>query len=295
MSGDAAVEANGVRLWTRTHGVGPPLVMLHGGPGLWDDFGALAAGVDARACVHRYDQRGGGRSADAPPHDLATFVADLEALRAHWGHERWTVCGHSFGVSLALAYAVRWPERVRALIGISGTGVVDDWSTSYHANANARLTPEQLARRQELSVLRDGGETEWVEELDREYCALTWAPDFVRRRRALELAAGLWHAPGPSYQVNRALNADWRRMLAEGFGERVSSLDTPVLLIHGADDPRPPRLSERLATALPRAELCVIADAGHWPWLEQPERVASALGDFLDRMDDEAPASCAAE
>ena len=53
------------------------------------------------------------------------------------------------------------------------------------------------------------------------------------------------------------------------------------------------QLSERLATALPRAELRVIADAGHWPWLEQPERVASALGDFLDRVDDAALASCA--
>src|SRR5687767_1759732 len=85
------VEVNGVRLWTARQGCGPPLVLLHGGPGLWDDFADLAAMVADLVTVHRYDQRGCGRSMAVPPYDVATFVADLEALRVRWGHPRWIV------------------------------------------------------------------------------------------------------------------------------------------------------------------------------------------------------------
>jgi proline iminopeptidase len=54
---------------------------------------------------------------------MAEAVADLEALRAHWGLPTWVVGGHSFGATLALAYALTHPDRTRGLIYLSGTGV----------------------------------------------------------------------------------------------------------------------------------------------------------------------------
>ena len=53
---------DGCRLWTATTGRGEPLVCCHGGPGLWDMLGDLAGLVGDVATVHRWDQRGCGRS-----------------------------------------------------------------------------------------------------------------------------------------------------------------------------------------------------------------------------------------
>lgn len=71
-------------LWTETVGDGRPLVLCHGGPGLWDMFGDVARGLaaDAGVAAVRWDQRGCGRSQRRGPYSLARSVADLDAVRA---------------------------------------------------------------------------------------------------------------------------------------------------------------------------------------------------------------------
>jgi|SRR5438874_2691301 len=98
---ETTVELNGVRLYTRRVGHGPPVVVLHGGPGAHHDYllpqyDHLAEG--GRALLY-YDQRGGGRS--PVPRDIPVgwreHVVDLEALRGHWGLDHLTVIGYSWG------------------------------------------------------------------------------------------------------------------------------------------------------------------------------------------------------
>ena len=98
---------------------GTPAVFVHGGPG-----GGTSPDhrrffdPDAYRIV-LFDQRGAGRSRPhASLEDNTTWhlVADLERLREELGIERWLVFGGSWGSTLALAYAERYPERVRALV-----------------------------------------------------------------------------------------------------------------------------------------------------------------------------------
>lgn len=98
---------------------GKPVVFLHGGPG---------AGVtpeyrrffDPQAYrIILFDQRGAGRSIPhASLEDNTTWdlVSDIERIREHFGVEQWVVFGGSWGSTLALAYAVKHPERVLALV-----------------------------------------------------------------------------------------------------------------------------------------------------------------------------------
>ncbi len=293
-STEQVVDVNGARLWTVRHGVGPPLILLHGGPGLWDYFDELAPMIDDLVEVHRYDQRGGGRSDCVPPFDVATLVADLDALRAYWGHERWIVAGHSWGAALALAYAVEHPQRVDALVHIDGTGVIDDWHDDYHTNADARRTPEQRERRRELRARVEREDEGWGPELDREYCVLSWMTDYIDRDHGQELASRLLRPYGPNYAVNTALSEDWARILAGGsFAERVGEIVAPTLIIHGAEDPRPPRLAERLAASMPNATLAIIPEAGHLPGVEQPGQMRDTLRAFLTEVDRTAHAKAA--
>ncbi len=121
------VEVEGASLWTARQGSGPAVVLCHGGPGLWDYLGPVAAMIDDLATVYRYDQRACGRSTGGPPYNVATAVADLDALRAHWGLTDWIAAGHSWGATLALAYCLQYPGRARGLIYLSGTGVDPAW------------------------------------------------------------------------------------------------------------------------------------------------------------------------
>ncbi|HEV2364991.1 MAG TPA: prolyl aminopeptidase [Caulobacteraceae bacterium] len=98
---------------------GKPAVVLHGGPG-----GAINPTMrrffdPARWRVTLFDQRGCGRSrpnASLENNTTWTLVEDIERLRRRVGVEKWTVFGGSWGSTLALAYAITYPERVEALV-----------------------------------------------------------------------------------------------------------------------------------------------------------------------------------
>ena len=103
---------------------GTPAVYLHGGPGSGCSLGARRNfDPDAYRAV-LFDQRGCGRSrplASEPDADLSTnttdyLIADLEQLRKHLEIERWVVVGVSWGVTLGLVYAERYPERIIGLV-----------------------------------------------------------------------------------------------------------------------------------------------------------------------------------
>lgn len=274
------VEADdGVRLWIATSGDGPPLVLCHGGPGLWDDQGPVAAMLDDLVTVHRWDQRGCGRSTGSGPYTVARFVADLEAIRAHFGHARWMVGGHSWGATLALRYALAHPGRVAALLYLSGTGTGTAWKDAHRAERERRLTKEQHRRRQ---CLKNRGRDE-AEEI--EYRALSWAPDYGDRRRAFELAEEeAREACFPiNYECNATLNAETDMSDEADLLARCGSLDTPVLIVDGAEDPRPAWALDSMEAALPRVERRVLSGVGHMLWVEDPEGLVTVLREFVGR------------
>ena len=95
------------------------MVGLHGGPG-----GAINPTMrrffdPSRWRMTLFDQRGCGRSRpNASLEDNTTWalIDDIERLRVHLGVEKWTVFGGSWGSTLALAYAIKHPDRVEALV-----------------------------------------------------------------------------------------------------------------------------------------------------------------------------------
>lgn len=274
---------DGVRLWASRSGGGTPLVLCHGGPGLWDMFTDVAALLADRATAIRWDQRGCGRSERcAGPWTSERFVADLDAVRHHFGLERMTLLGHSWGAQLALSYTLAHPERVDTLIHVSGTGIGPDadWNPAYHANFRARLGehPERLARWQELTDRPALTESE-----DRERAVLQWTVEFEDRERARDHAAHMadpWL--GINAECNRALNAERRR--AWGTPELYAAcqaLDVPVLIVDGAHDIRPRSAVDSLERALPRGRRVILPDAGHLPWVEDPEGFRRAVRDAL--------------
>ena len=266
------VSVAGATLWTVTQGVGAPLVLCHGGPGLSDNLGAVAAMLDDIALVHRYDQRGSGRSHSDGPFTVEAFVADLEALRAHWGHDGWIVGGHSWGANLALFYALAHPERTLGLVYIAGTGLRWGWQEDAMRRRLARLTDderEELARLQSRLSSRDDAVME-------RFLRLMWTTDFADRATSERLGEEPLYAFPRNESVFLAASADYRTVLERGVSEKLRQLDFPVLVVHGAHDTDPARVREVAETAL-RGRYVELSHSAHVPWLEEPE----ALGDVL--------------
>ena len=266
---------DGVRLWTATDGPGgAPVVLLHGGPGMWDYLAPVADLLSSGdgAVVHRFDQRGCGRSDPSDDQRMDRLVADLDALRRHWGHERWSVVGHSFGAALGLAYAWAHPGRTASLVYVSGTGL-GDWKTPYRTERSRRMTAEQRARLSELKAAEARTPAE-----EREYRALAWFTDHADRERAWQWA---WEDAAAPYAVNteanRRLGAETDAWSGEEVRRRCADLRTPVTVVHGSGDPRPSSAAARLAGVLPNARFHLIEGAGHHPWREHPDELRSIL------------------
>jgi proline iminopeptidase len=96
-----------------------PAVFLHGGPGGGMGPAHRRQWNPQAYDVLLFDQRGCGQSlpfAEIEHNDTWRIVEDIERLRAMCGHEAWQVFGGSWGATLALAYAQKYPERTTELI-----------------------------------------------------------------------------------------------------------------------------------------------------------------------------------
>ena len=103
---------------------GKPALFIHGGPGAGCGKGARRYFDPKIYRIVLFDQRGCGRStplanddnADLRTNTTAHLIADIERLRSFLGLETWTICAISWGTTLALAYAQKYPERVDAMV-----------------------------------------------------------------------------------------------------------------------------------------------------------------------------------
>jgi proline iminopeptidase len=125
---------------------GKPALFVHGGPGAGGDVNARRFFDPAGYRIVVFDQRGAGRSRPHASLDANTtwdLVADIEALRARLGVESWLVFGGSWGSTLALAYAEKYPRAVSELV-LRGIFLLRrkelDW---FYQHGASMLFPEQ--------------------------------------------------------------------------------------------------------------------------------------------------------
>ena len=239
-----------------------PLVALHGFLGSSSDWTGLAARLPARA-VAAIDLPGHG-AATGLPAEAYGFDAAVDALAATFdahGLARPDLLGYSMGGRVALAFALRHPERVRTL-------------TLESASAGLETDAARAARR----------------TLDAERAADLAAdlPGFLRRWVAMPLFATLTPAQRDALVAERS-HADAhelaRGLVGMGTGAMpdlwplLPTLACPVRLVVGAADAKFVALAHRMAGRLPTAALHVVEGAGHNVHLERPDAFARLLAE----------------
>ncbi len=273
--GTPEVDLRGLRV-----GDGPPIVLLHGGPGCYDYFTGtpLIDWLAEQRAVHTYDQRGCRHSRSAGPFTLAANLDDLDALRRDLGMEQLDLLGHSAGAVLAVHYAATHPDRVARMTLVSPAGVRPGWRPIFDATLRERFTPPQAAdiRQLDRRILRTADPAA-REELYRQRFNLA-LPSYV---------SPTYRGPPPqmeyySREVNVRVMADIQTAYDNPQWESgLRDFHGPVGIIHGRDDPIPWKVVDDLADVLPRAEVYPLEHCGHFPWLETPEACRAALVAFL--------------
>lgn len=272
------VVVNGVRLWYRVAGTAPadapPVVFLHGGPGQGSQSFAALAGPRLEPALRMVylDQRGSGRS-ERPwngAYSIDLLVEDLEGVRRGLGVPRMALLAQSFGAVVALEYAARYPAHVSRMVIAAG---LSDTPASLRGQCArlAELDPPAHAR-----AVAAGGDAgcnpfaAYEGAAQGEFVARNMFPD-AAVRAALERAdtAGGLRNKG---ELGGAIFS--QGLLGWRFAGH-DRLAMPVLVIAGERDYQINLEPQRdLARRLPDAELLVYEDAGHFMFLDRPDRFA---------------------
>jgi pimeloyl-ACP methyl ester carboxylesterase len=248
-----SLTLDGCQLHLLRGGQGDPLLFLHGasGGGTWLPFMQdLAADYDVLAPEHP----GFGQSSDPPwldtVSDLAYFYLDLlDALDLDRVH----LVGTSLGGWLAAEMAIRSTARIRSLTLVCAVGIMADGAPIPDAS---RLPADEHLRR---------------------FCHDAAGQD--ARRRSLAAA-------DPAIrEKNRATvtRLGYRpRFHNPDLAKWLHRIDIPTLVLWGESDGIVPAIfGAAYCQAIPHAEMVVIPEAGHAPYIERPERFTAALRQFL--------------
>jgi pimeloyl-ACP methyl ester carboxylesterase len=257
-------------------GAGPPALLLHGGPGMSDYLASLADELDGLVTMARYQQRGLPPSVESGDRSVDGHVADAVGVLDGLGWDRAWIIGHSWGGHLAMHLAAAHPDRCLGMLSIDALGALPDGGAqALGDNLTRDLSGAEHARIDALNAQEEAGtftEADAIESL-----GIVWPHYFADPASA---------PPMPSFRLDlEGAGATWASIhehFEAGTLERgLRRLDMPALFIHGTLSPIPAAETERTAALVPGALLRLLEGVGHWPWLERPGSVRSALEELL--------------
>lgn len=292
---------DGHRLYIEECGIpgGIPVLFVHGGPGGGSREADRCFFDPERYRIILFDQRGSGRSTPHASLDANTtghLIADMELIRTTLGIERWMLFGGSWGSTLSLLYAEKYPERVNALI-LRGIFLCrqQDIQWFYQSGASAIfpdywqdfLRPIPLEERGDLLTAYYRRLT-GSNELERMQAAKTWSiwegrcstlePNHRADNQFGDPRFALAFARIEAHYFHNQCFIKPNQILAQAG--RLAGI--PGIIVHGRYDiVCPIEQAFALKEQWPGAELEVIRNAGH---ASMEPRIVDALVRATDRM-----------
>ncbi len=261
------LSVNGVRLWLEEEGRGPPILLIHGGPGV--DHRSLHPGLSVLAPDYRlvyFDLRGHYMSSaprDRSCYGLEVDVDDAAAVIRELSLRDACVLGHSFGGIVALSLAARYPQLVkRAVITSCPVGETDEEVESRLsadpqsvATNRARSEEEREERYLEFYYFRP------PDPLTREFAILSRRCYAMRKNKRMLADRG-------------ATDVDWKGLLSE--------VTCPTLFLYGREDPIVSGRSLREVTRpLPDSMVVEFRNSRHEIFSDRPREFHAVVHRFL--------------
>jgi pimeloyl-ACP methyl ester carboxylesterase len=294
------LSLGGVEQWVMIRGrsiTNPPLVLLHGGPGLSETgfFRHANASLERSFTLVYWDQRGAGKSFDRKlPRSSMTverFLADLDELvdwvRRRVGARQVTLFGHSWGSALGVLYAARFPDKVAVYVGC---GQIGDWAAAESASyAYALAETKRRGDLESLAKLRAiGPPPHTVEHMLTERTCVSRLDGLMSARSMWKLGrillgtreSSLRDLPNTYRGFRFSLDAMWAEVTRLNLLESAPALQMPVFFFLGRRDHWvPPETSVAYFDALtaPSKSLVWFEESGHEPFVDEAERFNATM------------------
>jgi len=292
---EALVDNGGVILYVKTVGHGPPLVVVHGGPGASHDY--LLPSLYRLASSYRLvfiDERGSGRSPrleDPKQYTVEKMADDVEAVRTALQLGKIALLGHSYGGVVVQAYAFKYQANLSHLI------LASTFSSTRELNeALGRMKQAMPAdRRARLEALEKAGLFGKGEIWEHgrytdEYAKLAWGVGYFpalygarpepnydpvdgNTKNSWELYREMWGSHGEFVVDGNLKEVEWVDRLAE--------IKVPTLILVGDHDQSDPAMSREMNAKIAGSKLVVLPDSGHMTFVDQPELFIRAIRDFV--------------
>jgi pimeloyl-ACP methyl ester carboxylesterase len=252
-------------------GDGPPVVLIHGLSGCWQNWLENIPQLARRHRVVALDLAGFGDS-ELPQEEISIpgYGRFVDAFLGEIGVERASLVGNSMGGFIAAETSISHPSRVDKLVLVSAAGLVRVGNRQLYALERAArlfhpLTAAFLARREHL-VRRPGLRKRML------YGVVRY-PERIEPELAYEVASGAGK-PGFLDALQAVMDYDFR--------DRLSEISVPTLIVWGRNDRVVPVAGAyEYEQLIPNTRRVIFEDTGHLPMLERPAQFNALVDEFF--------------
>ncbi len=283
-------NAAGYKLWCREYkgqGELPPLIIVHGGPGLNHEYLLSLIDIASDRSVYFYDQLDCGQS-DKPANKtnwtVDCFVNELESVVASLRLQEVYVFGHSWGGTIAAMYAARQPSQLLGLILASPMLEEGQWRSDQisHRDNLEQSYQNALNDNEKMGTLDNENYLAAVEVYtQKHFCRMDpWPEEIVRSFNAIneEMFGEMWG--DDDFCATGTL---------QGYScsEYLENVLVHTLYICGEHDQVRPDSCKRWSNMTQYSDLVVIPDASHCLHFEKRTNFNTKVQQFLTSLDSE--------
>ncbi len=276
-------KSTGMDVYYRTFGNGEPLLIIGGGPGDTSDrYLSLCEVLSENNQCILVDQRGTGKSLpaviDSSTITIALTLEDFEAIRKKRGLKKWNILGFSYGGLVASFYAHFYPESISSMVLLGSAGL----NTSFFGHFRDNIFSRMHAADKDIYEF--------------------WADSTRYAQQPKHALAEIVRAMMPGYFYDRKKSLLVSEVIKDtdfnqnGIGKWIwadignSNLDLtkmeqifagPVLVLHGRQDPLGESVAHNISQYYNESKLVFVEQAGHYSWIEQPEKIRENVKDFI--------------
>jgi proline iminopeptidase len=278
------VSINGVSHYIKKMGTGEPIIVLHGGPGLFHNY--LTPHFEKLAEKYQiifYDQRGCGKTdfpKDTTSINVDQYVEDLEAIRNHLKIEKLILAGHSFGAILAINYGKKYPDNLKNLILISPAPANSEYFDQMFRNMQNKRTDEDIKNLVKVMSSKDFDKRK--PETVLEAIKIGDKVNLADQSKIDELYAPMVFTEQSANNMLTVNSIMEKNFFNYNVAENMTNIACPTLIILGDLDNVPFASSQLLQDNLPNARLEVLQHAAHYPFFEAQKEFNASVKNFLN-------------
>ena len=292
---DGFVDSHGALIYYVSMGQGPPLMIVHGGPGASHDYFLphLLPLMRTNRLIF-IDERGSGKSsklADPKQYTVANMVEDIETVRQALGLGKVSLMGHSFGGVLAQAYALKYQKNLSHLILASTFASTKELNQAL-AKMKAAMDPKDRERLEALEadgLFGKGGIWRQGRYPD-EYANLAWGVGYfpyIYQNHPNPNSDPPTDNASIAWDVYREMWGSHGEFIVDGnlteveYVDKLSQIKVPTLIIVGDHDESDPVMSKEMHSKIAGSKLVILPKSGHATFVDQPESFLKEVREFV--------------